>query len=93
MERSRKIFLNIGSVAQKVIASATDYVNHKNQFCIQGHHFQLEDEMKRVSAACKCIADILGKPTLPNGPPLDIRTKDWLTTNEPQQCLETLTQM
>ena len=49
--------------------------------------------MKRVSATCECIADILGKPTLPDGPPLDVRIKDWLATNEPQQCLETLTRM
>ena len=93
MEHSRKIFLDIRSAAQKVIANATHYANHKNQFCVEGHHFQLEDEMKRVSAACECIADILGKPTLPNGPPLDVRTKDWLATNEPQHCLETLTRM
>ena len=93
MERSRKIFLDIGSAAQKVITSATDYANHKNQFCVQGSHFQLEDKMKRISAACKSIADILGKPTLPDGPPLDVRIKDWLATDEPQLCLKTLTRM
>ena len=94
MERSRKIFLDIRSAAQRVITSATEYANHKNQYRIQGSHFQLEHEMKRISAACKCIASILEEESmLQDGPAFDVRLKDWLATDEPQQCLDTLTQI
>ena len=93
MERSRTILLEIASAASKVITSANDYANRKKKCRVQRFHFQLENEMKRISVTCKCIADVLGESILPGGPAFDIRLQDWLDTDEPQQCLDTLVLM
>ena len=90
MERSRKIFLKIASAANNVITSANDYADRKDKCGVQRAHFQLETEMRRISVACECIADVLSKSTVPGGPEFDVRLQDWLDTDEPQQCLDTL---
>ena len=90
MDRSRKIFLKIASAANKVIATANDYADRKDKCGVQRTHFRLETEMRRISVACECIADILAKSSLPDGPTFDDRLQDWLDTDEPQQCLDTL---
>ena len=93
MERSRKIFLKIASAANKVVTSANEYADRKDRCGVQRAHFQLEAEMRRISVACECIADLLGKPSLPDGPAFDVRLQDWLDADEPQQCLDTLIRM
>ncbi|KAG6377683.1 ankyrin repeat-containing domain protein [Boletus reticuloceps] len=91
MERSGKIFREIASAANKVIASANEYADRKDSWSVGDSHFQLEDEMRRVSVACACIADILDKSNLPtDGPEFDVRLRDWLATDEPKRYRETL---
>ncbi|KAH0833904.1 hypothetical protein J3R83DRAFT_11088 [Lanmaoa asiatica] len=90
MERSGRVFLKIASASNKVISAAHDYADRKDMCGVQRSHFHLEAEMRRISVACECIADILAKPTPPNGPAFDVRLQDWLDTDEPQKCLDTL---
>lgn len=77
---------------QKKSSPANDYARRRKK-CVQRAHFQLETEMRRISVACECIADVLRKSTLPDGPALDDRLQDWLCTDEPEQCLHMLVRM
>lgn len=91
MERSRRILLKITAISNKVVSAANDYANRKDSLSVQPSHFQLEDEMKKIAVACECLAGLIGKTT--DGPAVDERLKDWLRTNEPQMCFDTLHQM
>ena len=93
MERSRKIFRIIASASDQVIAAANEYANRKNSIGVPRSHFQLEEDMRRISVACECLADILDKPPHAEHPAVDVRIQDWLDTAEPQECLNTLSQM
>lgn len=93
-ERSHKVFLKIASASNKVVTTANEYADRKDRCGVQRSHFQLEAEMRRISVACECIADILGKSTLPDAvPAFDVRLQDWLGTDEPQQRLDTLVEL
>ena len=93
MERSRNIFLKISSASRNVITAANTYADHKGLACIQRSHFQLETDMRRISAACNTLAGILGGSCLPDEPEIDVRLQDWLISDEPRVCLDTLTGM
>ncbi|KAF8558350.1 hypothetical protein OG21DRAFT_1236805 [Imleria badia] len=49
--------------------------------------------MRRISVACECLAGILENPLPEEGPIVDVRIQDWLNTDEPQECLCTLSRM
>lgn len=93
MERSRKVLLKIASASNKVVAAANDYADRKDLGRVPHAHFQLEAHMRKVSVACESIADILDKSNPSNGHELDIRLRDWLHSDEPQTCQDTLVQM
>ena len=93
MERSRKILRKIASASQHVITAANEYADRKDLSTVERAHFQLEEEMQKVSVACECLASMLPASLLPRGPAFDARLKDWLTSDEPRTCCETLDQM
>jgi hypothetical protein len=93
MERSRKIFRKITSASQQVVAVANDYADREDSNGVPRCHFQLEEDMQRISVACDCLAAILDKPPSEEGPAVDVRIQDWLDTDEPQECLHTLNRM
>ena len=93
MERAREIFLDISSASRNVIIAANKYAKYKGLPCIQRSHFQLEDDMRRISAACDTLAGILGRSCLQNEPAIDVRLQDWLSSDEPRLCLDALTSM
>ena len=92
MERSRKIFRKIASASQRVITTANSYADREDLNCIPRCHFQLEEDMRKVSVACECLVGTLDKPP-EEGPVVDVRIQDWLDTDEPQECLHTLGRM
>ena len=92
MERSRKIFRKIASASHRVIAVANDYADREDSNGVSRSHFQLEEDMRRISVACECLAGILEKPP-EEGPTVDVRIQDWLNTDGPQECLNTLSRM
>ena len=93
MERSRKIFRKIASASHQVVAVANDYADRQDTNGVPRCHFQLEEDMRRISVACDCLAAILDKPPSEEGPAVDVRIQDWLDTDEPQECLQTLSRM
>lgn len=93
MERSRKIFLEISSASQKVITAANKYADYKGFPGVRRSHFQLEADMRRISVACDTLAGILGRSSLPDDPGFDVRLQDWLGSDEPRVCLDTLSGM
>ena len=93
MERSRKIFRKIASASHQVVTVANDYADREDSNGVPRCHFQLEEDMRRISVACDCLAAILDKPPFEEGPTVDVRIQDWLNTDEPQECLHTLSRM
>ena len=93
MERSRKIFCKIASASDEVVAAPNDYADREDLNGISRCHFQLEEDMRRISVACECLAGILEKPPAEEGPAVDVRIQDWFFTHEPQECLNTLSRM
>ncbi|KAG6372883.1 hypothetical protein JVT61DRAFT_7318 [Boletus reticuloceps] len=92
MERSRKTFRKIAAASQRVVAAANDYADREDYPGVPRCHHQLEEDMQRISVACACVADIL-EPPPEQGPAIDVRIQDWLDTDEPQECLQTLSRM
>ncbi|KAF8441582.1 ankyrin repeat-containing domain protein [Boletus edulis BED1] len=80
MERSRKIFRKIVSAARQVVTIANDYADRQDSNKVSRYHFQLEDDMRRISVTCECLT-------------VDVRIQDWISTDEPQECLDTLSRM
>jgi hypothetical protein len=93
MERSRKIFRKIASASHRVIAVANDYADRQDTNGVPRCHFQLEENMRKIAVACECLAAILDKPPSAEGRAVDGRIQDWLNTDEPQECLHTLSRM
>ncbi|KAF8549464.1 hypothetical protein OG21DRAFT_1488513 [Imleria badia] len=93
MERSRKILRKIASASHQVIAAANEYADRRDSFNVERVHFQLEEEMQKISVACGCLASNLPMSLLPHVPAFDVRLKDWLAGDEPRRCYETLDQM
>ena len=93
MERSRKVFRKIASASHRVVAVANNYADREDSVGVPRCHFQLEEDMRRISVACECLAAILDKPPSEQGPAIDVRIQDWLDTDEPQECLLTLRRM
>lgn len=94
MEHSRRILRKIASTSHQVITAANEYVDRKGLFNVQLRvHLQLEEDMQRVGVACESLAAILPMSLLPHGPAFDERLRDWLTSDEPRTCYETLDQM
>jgi hypothetical protein len=93
MERSRKIFRKITSTSHQVVAVADDYADREDSNGVPRCHFQLEEDMRKISVACECLVGILDKPLSEEGPAIDVRIQDWLNTDEPQECLHTLSWM
>ena len=93
MERSRKIFRKIASASHRVVTVADDYADREDSNGIPRCHFQLEEDMRRISVACECLAATLDKPPSEQGPTVDLRIQDWFNTDEPQECLHTLSRM
>lgn len=62
MERSRKIFCNIASASDQVVTVANEYADRLDLNSVSRCHFQLEEDMRKISVACGCLASILGKP-------------------------------
>ena len=93
MERSRKIFLEIASASHKVIIAANEYADREGLPGVQRSHFQLEADMRRISVACDTLAGILGRSSHPDDPAVDVRLQDWLGSDEPRVCLDTLSRM
>ena len=93
MERSRKIFRKIASASHQVVAVANDYADREDSNGIPRCHFQLEEDMRRIAVACECLAAILDQPPSEEGPAVDVRIQDWFNTDEPQECLRTLSRM
>jgi hypothetical protein len=93
MDRSRKIFRKIASASHRVIAVANDYADREDSNGVPRWHFQLEEDMRRISVACECLAGIFDRPPSEEGPVVDLRIQDWLNTEEPQECLHTLSRM
>lgn len=93
MERSRKILHKIASTSRRVVTTANEYADRKDLFNVERAHFQLEEEMQKISVACGCLASILPTSLLPHGPAYDERLRDWLSSDEPRTCCETLEQM
>ncbi|KAF8134005.1 hypothetical protein EV363DRAFT_1214744, partial [Boletus edulis] len=92
MERSRKTFRKIAAASQRVVAAANDYADREDYPGVPRCHHQLEADMRRISVACACVADIL-EPPPEQGPAIDVRIQDWLDTDEPQECLQILSRM
>jgi len=93
MERSRKIFCRIASASHQVVTAANDYADREDSNGVSRRHFQLEEDMRRISVACDCLAGILDKPPPEEGPAVDVRIQDWLDTDQPQECLHILSRM
>ena len=93
MERARKIFLQISSASHKVIIAANKYADRKGLPGVQRSHFQLEADMRRISVACDTLSGILGRSSHPDDPAVDVRLQDWLGSDEPRVCLDTLSRM
>ncbi|KAF8427982.1 hypothetical protein L210DRAFT_3131267 [Boletus edulis BED1] len=95
MERSRKILrlCKIASASREVVAIVNNYADREDYNCVSRCHFQLEEDMRRISVACECLADILDKPSPQEGHAVDVRIQDWVVTEEPQVCLDTLSRM
>ena len=93
MERSRKNFRKIATASHRVVATANDYADREDSDGIPRCHFQLEEDMRRISVACECLAGILDKPHSEDGPAVDVRIQDWFNTDEPQECLYILSRM
>ncbi|KAF8135794.1 hypothetical protein EV363DRAFT_1551923, partial [Boletus edulis] len=93
MERSRKIFRKIVSAARQVVTIANDYADRQDSNKVSRYHFQLEDDMQRISVTCECLTGVLDKPLSERGPLVDVRIQDWISTDEPQECLDTLSRM
>jgi hypothetical protein len=93
MERSRKNFRKIATASHRVVAAANDYADREDSSGVPRCHFQLEEDMRRISVACECIAGTLDKPPSEEGPTVDVRIQDWFNTDEPQECLRTLSRM
>jgi len=90
MDRSRQILRKIASASHQVVTAAHDYAVREDSNAVSRCHFQLDEDMRRISLACECLA--LG--ILPEeGPAVDVRIRDWLSTDEPQECLHALSQM
>ena len=92
MERAREIFLEISSASRNVTIAANRYARRKGLPCVQNSHFQLEADMQRISAACDTLAGILTS-SLPDDPAYEVRLRDWLSSDEPRVCLDTLSSM
>ncbi|KAI9569858.1 hypothetical protein HD554DRAFT_2313218 [Boletus coccyginus] len=93
MERSRKILRKIASASHRVVSAANKYADYKDLLNVERAHFQLEENMQSVSAACEWLMTIFPvAPPLPRGSSFE-RLKDWLTGGEPRVCYETLNQM
>ncbi|KAF8415254.1 hypothetical protein L210DRAFT_2740006 [Boletus edulis BED1] len=90
MERSREIFCEIASASRQVVAIANNYAKRKDYKSVSRCHFQLEEDMRRISVACQCLVGILDKLPPEEGPIVDDRIRDWVGTHEPQECLDTL---
>ena len=92
MERSRKILHRIAYASHHVVTAANEYADRKDLFNVERAHFQLEEEMHNVSAACEWLASTLPIMSPPRRSSFE-RLKDWLTSDEPRACCETLNQM
>ncbi|KAF8135797.1 hypothetical protein EV363DRAFT_1294575 [Boletus edulis] len=57
-----------------------DYADRQDSNKVSRYHFQLEDDMQRISVTCECLT-------------VDVRIQDWISTDEPQECLDTLSRM
>ena len=91
MDHSRRILRKIASASHQVITAANEYVDRKGLFNVELRvHLQLEEEMQKVAVACESLATILPMSLHPHGPAFDERLKDWLTSDEPRVCYETL---
>ena len=93
MERSRQIFRKIAFASHQVVTVAHDYAVREDSNGVSRCHFQLEEDMRRISVACECLAGILDKPPPEEGPAVDVRMQDWLSTDGPQDCLHTLSRV
>jgi len=93
MQRSCKIFRKIASASHQVVTVADNYADSEDSNGVSRCHFQLEEDMQRISVACDRLAGILDKPPPEEGPVVDVRIQDWLNTDEPQECLHTLSRM
>jgi len=87
MERSRKIIHKIASASRQVVIAANAYADREDSSGILRCHFQLEEDMRRISVACECLAGI------PEGPAVDVRVQDWFNTGGPPECLRVLSRM
>ena len=95
MERSRKILCKIATASHQVITTANEYADRKNLPHVERVHFQLEEEMRKISVACESLVSTILESLRQQGPALaiDERRKNWLTSDEPRTCCETLDQM
>ncbi|KAI9462203.1 ankyrin repeat-containing domain protein [Boletus coccyginus] len=93
MERSRKFFRKIASASRRVVIVAKDYADRKDSNDVPPCHFQLEEDMQRISVACERLEGILDKPLPKEGPAVNDLISNWFNTGEPQECLRTLSQM
>ncbi|KAF8550456.1 hypothetical protein OG21DRAFT_1487740 [Imleria badia] len=82
MERSRKILRKIASASHQVITAANEYADRKDLFNVERVHFQLEEEMQKISVACEYpsyIAFSTSPHIGPNGKDAPVRTSTGLT--------------
>ena len=93
MELAKGIVFEISSSSKRVISAANEYARRRGFKNVQSCHFRLEKEMQKISVAAGGILGVLDRSSLPNGPPLDDRLQDWLSTDELPTCLDTLHQM
>jgi len=93
MDRSRKILDKIASATHRVVTAANEHADRKDLSNVERAHFQLEEEMQKISVACECLTSTLPMSPLPHAPSFDERLKDWLISDEPRMCCETLDQM
>lgn len=93
MEHAKRLVHDIASASQNVICAATEYAHRRGFRNVQSCHFQLEEEMRKISVAAEGILGIVTKSSLLNGPPLDDRLREWFTTDELPTCLDTLHKM
>jgi len=93
MERSREILHKIASASRRVVTAANKYAKRRDLLSVERAHFQLEEEMQNISVACEWLTNTLPIISpLPRWPSFE-RLKDWLTSDEPRACCETLHQM
>lgn len=88
MERSRKILEKIASSSHRVVTAANLYADRRDLDGVPRCHFQLEEVMRRISVACGCLAGTLSSEVSENS--VDVRLQDWLASDEPRMCLDTL---